>query len=182
MDWINQYQFKKILSTIADSQRTSIDDKYIQMFMNEISTQVAPTKQKTNADNAKNVSFSELLSLFNITFNVRDTDAESFLPFHIDMLKSYIASVALENSRNYFDLRKHFVVPASHIVQFIEDLKKEPLLCNRSHAATTLEEIAKAYQSRDKVVNTDHFIIDIEGRMDKIKQRNSILGELRKQV
>jgi hypothetical protein len=51
------------------------------MFMNEISVSDSkPSKDSKENTITKHVSFSELHSLFNMTFNLRDTDADAFLP------------------------------------------------------------------------------------------------------
>lgn len=68
-----------------------------------------------------------------MTFNVKDVDADSFIPVQVERLIVHLAKVTLENQRNNFDLKSQFLYPASPMSNFINDLKKEPLNCSRDH-------------------------------------------------
>ena len=134
-----------------------IDDTSIHLFMNEISTtnnsnpatKTATKDGKVHVDNSTLVSFSELMNLYNRTFNLQDNEADSFVPMQIERLLSHIAKVTLDNQRNNFDLRSHFIYPNSEINQFMNDLKKEPLNCAKDHPANILQEIATKYKARE---------------------------------
>lgn len=100
------------------------------------------------------MSFSELQNLYNTFFNIRDRETDSFLPMQVEKLLNYIAKIALDNLRNSFDLKIHFIYPQSPDSNFLADLRKEPLNCAKDHTAGVLEELAKKYRARDQVVST----------------------------
>lgn len=118
-----------------------------------------------------------------MTFNVKDVDADSFIPVQVERLIVHLAKVTLENQRNNFDLKSQFLYPASPMSNFINDLKKEPLNCSRDHPQNILEELGKKYQSgHNQAINTQMLVMDIEGKVNKLKEKNTIFSELRKQV
>jgi len=184
-DNINQYQFTKIIHLIAQTSNAEIDDASIQMLMNEISTSGAANaalSKDAKGENTRHVSFSELQSLYNMTFNVRDTDAESFVPIQVDRLLNDLAKIVLANQRNNFDIKYHFVYPLSPFQSFVNDLKKEPLNCHQAHPSNILEELGKRYLSGNQMVNTQLLIVDIDSKVDKAREKNQIFTELKKQI
>lgn len=80
-----------------------------------------------------------------MTFNVHESDADTFTPMQVDRLLQYISKIVLENIKNNLDLKQHFIYPTSHLSHFVNDLKKEPLLCGRDHPNNILEELGKRY-------------------------------------
>jgi hypothetical protein len=100
----------------------------------------------------------------------------------VEKLLNHIARVTIDNQRNSFDLKTHFIYPQSPVPNFLSDLKKEPLLCAKDHPQNILEEVSRKYQARDQVVSTQAFIVEIEAKVEKLKEKNLVFAELRKQT
>lgn len=128
------------------------------------------------------MSFTELMTLFNTTFNLRDTEQDSLLPLQVDQLIQYVAKIALDNQKNNFDMKVHFKYPLSSLNDFVWDLKREPLLCDRQFQGTILEELGKRYRAGEGLVSTQQLQIDIEAKVERQREKNILFTEIRKQV
>lgn len=166
-----------------------MDDTSVQLFINLISITVSlpsgsPSK-KEKVESNRQVSFSMLQSMYNKKFNLQDNDQEHFAVYQVQNLQIHISKVIVDLTRfstNKFDLREKFAFPISTQEDFINTLNKEPFLCSKDHSAHTLEELAKKYSSGYQRVNTQAFIVELEEKVRKLKEKDVIHSELKKSI
>jgi hypothetical protein len=81
-----------------------------------------------------------------------------------------------------FNLREIFATPISSQEDFIATLNAEPFLCSKEHSISTLEELAKKYASGYMRVNTSAFIMELETSGKKLRDKDFIYSELKKNI
>lgn len=62
----------------------------------------------------KQVSFIELLQLYNKQFHLQGEDNSYMLAEQLEGLMNHISKVVLENAKNKFNIRNHFILPQSN--------------------------------------------------------------------
>jgi hypothetical protein len=132
--------------------------------------------------NTKHVSFRLLTILFNDTFGLKESVDDYMIPQQISKLLSDIAKVILDNQKNNFDPKQHFSYPQSSLEQFITDLKREPFNSGKDHTQDIFEALGNKYRAGEHRVNTQMFILDVEGLVDRQRDKNSLFNEIRKQI
>lgn len=81
-----------------------------------------------------------------------------------------------------FNLREIFATPISSQEDFIATLNAEPFLCSKDHSISTLEELAKKYANGYMRVNTSAFIMELETSGKKLRDKDFIYSELKKNI
>jgi hypothetical protein len=81
-----------------------------------------------------------------------------------------------------FNMREVFPFPQSSSADFCAILNQEPFMCQKIFPAVIIEELAKKYQSGFQRVDTSNFIMDMEDKVRKMKEKDIIYGELQKNI
>jgi len=104
------------------------------------------------------------------------------LPELVENLINHISKVTQDNAKNKFNMRNHFVLPDSPLDRFVSDLKTPPFSAEKEFPTNVLEELGKRYISNSGFmrVNTNQFCFDIESKVLKLRDKDQIMGELRK--
>jgi|LauGreDrversion4_2_1035121.scaffolds.fasta_scaffold89024_5 hypothetical protein len=104
------------------------------------------------------------------------------LPELLENLINHISKVTLDNAKNKFNLRNHFVLPESPMDRFVSDLNAPPFNANKSFEPNVMEELGRRYTTNTGFmrVNTNQFCFDIESKELKLREKEFIMTELRK--
>lgn len=127
-----------------------------------------------DANEKRQVSFMEFQSLYNKFFNLKPEDNSFMLPELLENLINHISKVTLDNAKNKFNLRNHFVLPESPMDRFVSDLNAHPFNANRQFEPNVMEELGRRYVGNTGFnrVNTNQFCFDIESKELKLREKD----------
>jgi hypothetical protein len=95
----------------------------------------------------------------------------------LESLMTHISKVVLDNTKNKFNIRNHFILPQSNQQRFVSDLMTPPLSAEKVFPTKILEELGGRYPGSGMgVVNTNKFCFDIESKVLKLRDKERILA------
>lgn len=120
--------------------------------------------------------------MYNNFFNLKPEDNSFMLPELLKNLINYISKVTLDNAKNKFNLRNHFVLPESPMDRFVNDLNSPPFNANKQFEPNVMEELGRRYVGTTGFnrVNTNQFCFDIETKELKLREKDLLMNELKK--